>query len=217
VYSSLVVATPPAVEPVCVTLARKHARIDFVDDDDLIAFYLTSARQAAENYLGRVLITQTLQWTMSETPPNGSMPLLPIPLMILPLILSSPQIMNKPFELPRSPAQSIESVTVTDSDGNSTVLVADQDYTADLTTDPGRIKLHWLTTPSRLLHVQVMFVAGYGDPDEVPLAIRHAVMLGMTAYYENRGDTSAEMPRAFYDLLTPYRVVYFGSPGYTNG
>jgi hypothetical protein len=211
------VAVPPAAEPVTVCLARKHARVDFTDDDDLIAFYLTSARQAAENYLGRALVTQTLIWTMSETPPNGSMPLLPIPLMILPLILSSPQIMNKPFELPRSPAQSIESVTVTDRDGNSTELVADQDYTADLTTDPGRIKLHWLSTPSRLLHVQVQYVAGYGGASDVPLPIQHAIMLGMTSYYENRGDTSADMPRGFYDLLTPYRVVYFGSPGYTNG
>ncbi len=211
VYSSLRVQTPPAIEPVDVDFLRRHARVDYDEDNDLLDFYLTSARQQAEKYLGRVLITQTLQWTMSERPPNGSMPLLPIPLLIMPIILSSPQIMNKPFELPRSPAQSVTSISVTGFDDTATVLTAGSDYTADLTLDPARIKLHWLTTPTRLLHVQTLFVAGYGDDEtDVPLSIRHAIMLLATHYYENRGDVAAQIPQQFYDMLTPDRVAYFG-------
>lgn len=212
-YSSLRMVTPPVIEPVTVEFVSRHARIDFTDDADLVAIYLTSARMAAEQYLGRALITQTLDWTIQEQPVNGAMPLLPMPLLVLPIILSSPQIMNKPIELPRSPTQSIVSVTVTDRDGTITVLQP-TDYTADLSTDPGRIKMHWLTTPTRLLHVSIRFIAGYGDTIEsVPLQIRHAIMVATAYYYENRGDTGGDLPDLFYKLLTPLRLVYFGSPG----
>lgn len=194
-----------------VDFARRHARIDFVDDDDLLGFYLASARQAAENYLGRILVPQTLRYTFSEATPNASMPLLPVPLLVIPILLSTPQLMNKPIELPRANATAIEAVTTLDRNGVSTVLTEGTDYTVDLSLDPARIRLHWLTTPTRLLHVQIDFAAGYQNVQSVPNMVVHAILLLTAHFYENRGDTDAAPPQQFYDLLTPYRVSFFGA------
>jgi hypothetical protein len=55
--TTLAVKTPPKGEPVSIVLARQHCRIDNSSDDALLAMYLTTARQMAEQYLSRALLT----------------------------------------------------------------------------------------------------------------------------------------------------------------
>lgn len=59
--------------------------------------------------------------------------------------------------------------------------------------------------------MQVQYVSGFGtEPDSVPIAIRHAVLMLASFLYENRGDTSdSDMPRSVTRLLSMYRVPSF--------
>jgi hypothetical protein len=211
-YSSLRVIAPPAVEPISLDEARQHLRLDSMHDDDLVTQLVTSARSMVEMHLGRVLITQTLLWTMSQDPPSGALPLLPMPLLVLPVILSAPQIMNKPLELPRCPVQSVSGVTHTSMDGTVETL-APTDYTVDLALDPARLRLHWATVPRYMQHIQVTFVAGYGPAgSDVPAPILAAIKLWLAFLYEQRGDSSdaaGNPPRAIEWLLAPYKIQFF--------
>ena len=61
-YRSLTRETAPAVEPVTLTAAKAHLRVDISDDDDLITAIIKAAREWCEEYLDRTLIHT--QWTM---------------------------------------------------------------------------------------------------------------------------------------------------------
>jgi uncharacterized phiE125 gp8 family phage protein len=52
---------PPETEPVSLTEAKNFLRVDTADDDSLINHLIKTSRQIAEEYLGKSLITQTLQ------------------------------------------------------------------------------------------------------------------------------------------------------------
>ncbi len=208
-YNSLRVVTGPAKEAVSLEDARRHLRVDQSEDDDLIKSWVTTARMLIEAWSGRSLITQTLLWTMSQDPPSGALPLLPMPLLVLPVILSAPQVMNRPLELPRAPVQGIESVSQSDLDGTVTAL-SPSDYTTDLAIEPARLLLNWSTIPSWLQHIQVRFKVGYGDtPADVPAPLIAAVKLLIAHLYENRGDAAdlaGAPPRAIDYLISPYKV-----------
>ena len=106
--STVSTVTQPAAEPITLDQARAHCRIDTSSEDELLAGYLRSARVMAERYLSRALINQTLLWTV--TPENP--------------IWRGSHHLHWALELPRAPVQSISSVTVLDSYGNSTAISA---------------------------------------------------------------------------------------------
>ncbi|MEI9964384.1 MAG: phage head-tail connector protein [Caulobacteraceae bacterium] len=54
-----VLVTPPAVEPVSVAEIKAHARVDFADDDALLAAFGVAARQHFERQTNRSLISQS--------------------------------------------------------------------------------------------------------------------------------------------------------------
>jgi hypothetical protein len=114
--TTLKVLTPPAAEPISLDLLIRHLRVDQGFDDPLLNVYLASARAMAELYLGRALITQTLQWTVADEHHNherdigwGSPPARPYP-----------RGRRRSIELPLAPVQSIVSFTILDHLGNTT-------------------------------------------------------------------------------------------------
>lgn len=211
--TSLSVVSQPAAEPVSMELLRMHCRIDHSSDDLLLESYLASARTMAESYLSRALITQTLLWTMmpeSELRPNW-------------------HYICRPLQLPRAPVQSITSVTVLDTLGNSTTIpvatlpivpaAAFTGYIADLVVAPQQLTIGRNTVltdghtlrQSMIRHVQVQFVAGYGaDFKSVPKPIINSILLTTAFLYEHRGDGSADMPQAAQWLLDPHRLQFLG-------
>lgn len=208
--SSLTIIDQPQIEPVSIDQARRHARIDSQNDDDLIQAYAKTARVMVERYLSRALITQTLRYTlMPERPPRPDR-----------------HFFHNPLELPRAPVQSITSVTVIDERGNSTALSPTTlpvlpppftGYIANLSVTPPQLRLGLdtvLTDGRWLRHVmldriEVVFVAGYGDKaSDVPPNIAQAVLMGTAWLYEARGDVPAELPQAIQWLLDPDRLMW---------
>jgi hypothetical protein len=213
-FQALEILTPPTSEPVSLDLVRQHARVDHTDDDNLLALYVTTARSLAENYLARALMLQTMRYSVSDSPPGPLWPLTAITPVILPLWLPYPLVFQAPIRLPRFPVQSVSRVAVSHTGQlTDTVLTVNTDYTQDLTGAPARVLLQPSSQPQVGQHVLIDFVAGY-DPtvEAVPSQICTAILFGATWLYEHRGDDAdlADLPPAFYSLLTPYRLVTFG-------
>lgn len=210
IYSALTVVTPPAVEPVTLATAKAHLRVDNNDDDTLIATYLTAARNWAEEYLGRTLITQQLQYVIQPQPFTGAFPYLalPFPVAIYPLWYPWPDAMNYPTELPRAPVQSVDAISYGVWGSPDVVIAADQ-YQADLNF--GRIQFTPGAAPPSSDHLAITFTAGYGaDGSAVPGAIIAGILMLLSAMYENRGDVPGEPPATARMLLAMYRRVSFG-------
>lgn len=205
------IVTPPAIEPLDLDLVRQHCRIDQSADDALLAGYARAARTMAEMYLSRLLITQTVLWTV--TPEDFVHPRW--------------HFLRHALVIPRAPVQSISSVTVLDRRGNSTTIspatlpiVPPQQllgYRADLAHSPSRLYIgeYTIMSDGRLLrqvdleNIQIEFVAGYGDDWEtIPQPILDAILLYCGFLYEHRGDAASEMPKAAEWLMDPYRMMW---------
>lgn len=189
-YRSLTRATPPAVEPVAVSEAKAHLRVDVSDDDAYIATLITAAREWCEQYLDRTLIDT--QWTM--------------------------RLDSFPYEieLPRPPiasAGTATAVTLTYTLGDdSTATLSSTQYRVDRNSTPGVVRqLRAGTWPANLDDynaVAVTWWAGYGSSGtSVPAAIRHAMLMLVAHWYENRntvivGSISKPLEYAVESLLS---------------
>jgi uncharacterized phiE125 gp8 family phage protein len=192
----LVQYAAPAVEPVTLTEAKLHCRVDASTDDTLITSLITAARQMVEEITRRVLITQTWDLKLDDWP---CAPVLEIPL---------------------PPLQSVTSVSYKDS-AAATKTLASGNYTVATSGIYGRIVLlEGVSWPSVTLYaaesISVRFVAGYGLAVSVPQSIKVAILLLVGHYYENReavlmpmGGSMVQLPIGVQSLLTPYRAVKF--------
>jgi uncharacterized phiE125 gp8 family phage protein len=207
-FARLEVLTPPASEPVELDVVRRHCRIDHDYDDPLLALYLSSARELAESYLNRALITRTLAYTITNSPPPTASPLVPQSLIVFPL--NWPPLIRKPIELPRAPLQQVLEVSWGPVDD---LAVADEDqYTVNALVEPGQVMIQPSLVPMiPATSVRFEYSAGYEDPDDIPNLMRAAILLLTAHLYENRGDVEADLPQAAYNLLTPYRLWSFGA------
>jgi uncharacterized phiE125 gp8 family phage protein len=185
---------PPTVEPVTLTEAKAHARIDSNEDDALVTSLITAARQWAERYTNRAFITQT--WKLAlDTPPKADAP--------------------HEILLPKAPLQSVTKVEAF-SDTDTPTLWPEANYFVDTSHEPGRlVQRLGATWPAfdRLANgMEVTYVAGYGDDaSSVPEPIRAAIRELITDWYQHRGDEDQYTYRqsAFiaHALLAPYRQM----------
>lgn len=190
---ALTLVTGPAVEPVSVSEAKSHLRVDISDDDTLIGTLITVARTHVEQHLRRALVTQVWDLVLDCFP--GAVLRLPLP-----------------------PLASVTSITYTDVDGNGGTVSAG-DYLVDVDEEPGRVVLKSAATwPAVVLReaagVRVRFSAGYGAAADVPEPIKQAILLLVGSLYENREDvlvaqgvTVMRIPFGVQALLMPYRIL----------
>ena len=173
-YRSLTRATGPAVEPVTLAEAKTHLRVDGTASDTEIAAMITAAREWCEQYLDRTLV-QT-QWVMrfDKFPPDGTMDI----------------------ELPRPPmaaAGTATAVALTFTyENGTTATYGTSSYRVDRSATPGAVKtLYGQTWPPHLQDdnaISVTWWAGYGaSGSDVPAAIRHAMLMLIAHWYDNRG------------------------------
>lgn len=187
-YLSL--TTAPAVEPLSLTEAKNHARVDIGDDDDLLTDEIQAAREWVETYTRRQLITAT--WTLHLSGWSNT------------------------IRLPRPPLQSVESIKYRDVDGVEQTLSTDV-YEVHTDCLPGEVRLAYGQTwpgvrDSHPDAIEIEFVAGYGDASSsVPQPIRSAMRILLTDLYEHReslvvGTVSSNL-RTVERLLWPYRYL----------
>jgi len=159
--------TPPVAEPVTLSEAKLHLRVDGSAEDALIALYVQAARQALEEALWRSLMTQTWQLALDEWPETDNW-----------------------IELPRPPVQSVSGVTYRDNLAVTHTLPS-SNYHVDTYAEPGRIVLAygrgWPTTALDTNRpIRITYVAGYASAANVPALVRAALLLQVADYYANR-------------------------------
>lgn len=194
----LSVVTPSTVEPVSVADVKAQARIDHDDEDELIAAYITSARQWCEAYVGRNLTdgTNVLRLSLDsfydERYCNCGVIYLP----------------NPPL------AASTMSITYTDSTGGTTTW-ASTDYIVDSYSSPARITPTYNgiypVTRCQMNSVNITYTAGY-TTGTVPAGCKTAIKMLAAHLYENREATKeggvSDVPFGLTALLDPHK---FGS------
>lgn len=151
----------PAIEPITVDEAKLQARITHTTEDALFFSWIRTARQAAEDYLSRGLLTQTWKLTLDRF----------VEVIALPM------------------AAPLQSATVAyyDSTGVLTTL-APTVYLVNTTSRPGCIERapsqSWPAVQSdRWGAVEITYVVGWTTADLVPETIKQGIR-AYVAYLE---------------------------------
>ena len=191
-------ATAPAAEPVTLTEVKNHLRIDTTDEDGYLGALVTAARLHTEQVTNRALVSQTWDWWFNGFPALS-------------------------IVVPKAPLISVTYIKSTDTSG--TLKTWDSaNYTVDTDSYEGRIYPNYNGEwPSDVRNhpksVNIRFIAGYADSgaspqilaDNVPQALKHAILFLIGHLYENREMTSQNMtitnvPMSYRALVDPYRV-----------
>ncbi len=199
----LVLNTAPALAALTVAEVKAHSRIDFSDDDDLLADLIAAATahlDGAVGWLGRCLVEQTWDLKLDCFPLSG-----------------------RRIDIPLAPLISVGSISYIDENG-ATQTWASSNYTAfgvGAHMGGGVVEAYEKSYPATRNvpeAVTVTFTAGYENDDSgspsvntVPAAIKRALLIMVADLYEQRetfadGATSAVPVAApARALLAPYR------------
>jgi len=188
-----------ATEPVSLETARLHLRLDTEGsppsnpDDALVTALITVAREAVENFTELTVAVNDFQMKLDYFP-------------------------TAEINLGTWPVNSIASVTYVDANG-ATQTISSADYALDTFSKPAQINLAygktWPMVRNQSNAVTVTFEAGYtGDTspvaNEMPKALKQAMLLTITDLYENRGALGSkqnyEIPVMAQYLMAPYRI-----------
>jgi uncharacterized phiE125 gp8 family phage protein len=203
----LQLVTPPSEEPVSLWEAKLHLRVDFDEDDMLIASLITAARQAAETLTGRQLTTARWKQVLDCFPGPSMMGVPAGQTFTLP---------GHAILLAKAPVQSVVSINYLDMGSVNQTMPA-LTYTVDVACEPARITpvfgQIWPVCLPQIGAVSVTFDAGYGTASQVPEGIKSWIKLRVGSLYAHREEVAALSrgriePLPFIDgLLDPYKVV----------
>jgi hypothetical protein len=210
---SLELITAPVTEPVTVTEAKAHARIETTADDVLLADYIIAARELVERTTGRALITQTWRLTLDAWPMGRSVDfgsgISELPISYLDGAEASF------VDLRKAPFLAVTSVKTLDEADAETTWAASNYYT-DRRHGFGRLVrkqgVAWPTIVNRDFGaIRIDFTAGYGaTANTVPVALRQAIKDIVAHWYENReavGESMQAPPMKTTAILQRYTVA----------
>lgn len=183
--------TPPAVEPVTLSDAKAHAKVEVDDDDALIATYIQAAREMVEVRSSRALIDQVWEGYLGAFPDGCG---------------------RDGFDivLPHSPLSGVASIKYEPAALSPVETLDPSVYRVDTAAEPGRIRLapgqSWPAAEE--MSVVIEYTAGYGDgPAKVPAALRQAILVLVADMYDNRSPVPTANARAQMEALVgPYIV-----------
>jgi len=173
------IVTGPVEEPISIAEIKAQARVTHDREDALLYSYIVAAREAAESYLSRGLLTQTWRMDLEYWPDVVSLP------MAAPL-------QNDALA---SPSTAV-AVQYYNSTGVLTTLATTY-YAVDTTSTPGQVVRaplqSWPTLQSdRSLSVVITYVVGWTAPDLVPETIKQGIRL-LAASMPRPRDTAVDM------------------------
>jgi uncharacterized phiE125 gp8 family phage protein len=188
----LTVITPPSAEGFLFSEAKAHLNITDNADDDLITSLVSAAREIVEGQLGQPVLATVFDLFADAFPRHGCA-----------------------LEVP-GPVLSVDSVNYLPADGGAETELPTDNFVTDVASNPARLApatpAGWPATASSLNAVRVRFTGGYGDTaDEVPAAIRHAILMTVAHLYENReatavGVSAAILPFGVDAILANFRT-----------
>jgi uncharacterized phiE125 gp8 family phage protein len=147
--------TAPTLEPLTVAEAKAQIRSVQSSEDAVITSYIRAARQAAENYLGYGLLTQSWQLNLSDF-----VDVIPLPMA--------------------GKLASVTHVKYYDEAGAQQTL-SSAVYTVDTRSRPGRIAIaadqSWPAIQSlrKVNRIEIQYVVGWTTRDLVPDAIKQGM------------------------------------------
>lgn len=142
---SLSLVTEPTLEPISLTEAKLHCKVDHTADDALFPTYIQAAREYGEGATFRAFCRQTFDFKLDEFPYDGGA-----------------------LVLPKAPVRSITSITYLDTAGASQTWSSSL-YLTDLPSGPKAQRARitpaygesYPSTRDVINAVTVRFVAGY--------------------------------------------------------
>ncbi len=195
---TLKLITDATTEPLTLTQAKRHLKVEHTVDDDDITDAIVAARKTAEHLTGRSLTTQTWERVLDAFPASE-------------LELGMPAADTEDRVL------SIVSVVYIDANGDSQTMDS-ADYSLDSDTPPGWILPSqalgtWPATLDTANAVRVRFTTGYSPAaDKGRALLRSWMRMQVGNLYKFReaivaGVSVAELPSGFHErLLDPYRI-----------
>jgi uncharacterized phiE125 gp8 family phage protein len=185
IQGRLTVVTAPLELPVTVVEAREHLKEPLTARDAEILRLLYAATDFAEQYTGRVLITQTLDFVLERFP------------------------YGREICLPRSPLQSVTSLKYRDT-ANAEQTWGTTNYEVDTNEWAPRVLLadgkSWPDTFVRHDAVTVRIKVGYGGAAKVPFSIQAAILLHVEAHYDRDERAMEMLVERAETLLHPFRL-----------
>lgn len=201
----------PAVEPVTLAEAKAHCKIDASDEDAYITALITAAREMVCTLTGRSLINETWTATLDAWPAVDALHDWWDGVREGPIS----QLAASYVELTKAPNVAITSVNLLDEDNAATLWAATGYYLVDnhgygrLTLRRGQV---WPIPLRDAGAIVITFTAGYGaSAASVPFALKHAIMLLVSHWFENRMPasecaSSKLMPAGLGSILASYRL-----------
>ncbi len=180
-----------------ITLAEVKAqlRVEHNDDDVMIQRLITVAVAYTDvrGALGQAMITQKWAQWMGPNP-------------------------QQKVALALAPVQSVTAIKYYDVDGalQTDTLANYQTFGTDFTSTVGpKDGFAWPVTQNRPDAIRIEYQIGFGDAiNDVPQSIRHALMLLVGHWYDNREQSQADklqdIPYGFQELMDISRVSWYG-------
>ncbi|OLD64088.1 MAG: hypothetical protein AUF65_00490 [Chloroflexi bacterium 13_1_20CM_50_12] len=188
------VITPVSTEPVTLSDVKRWLRVDFDDDDVVIAEIIVDARRYAENILRKSLATQTIQailepepvptgplsgpvgvpadsWRLAERP---DVPLFGNALISLKIPMGPLQSLTTlEYQLTKMDNPEWTALSATDSNGNP-------NYRIDQVSEPNRVLIFTILAATRY---RLTYQSGY---TVIPPDIRRTLLSLIGFWYQNR-------------------------------
>ena len=184
------------VLPVTLAEVKAHLHIEDDDQDVLLETYMEAATarlDGRDGLIGKALITQSWAMKLDGFPPKCIM-------------------------LPLPPLQSVDEITYLDPYGDEQTL---QSVITTGIGDGNPAKIYpaqgqsWPITADLPECVTVTFTAGFGsEPEDVPAALRHAILMDVAHLYENReavilNGAAQVLPQGYMSLISAHRLWSF--------
>ena len=213
--SGIKIDTAWSTSAVATSDQKSFMRVDFSDDDSLIAELIKASQNVIETYLNRSITTQTLSLFLDRLPFYSD-------IKLQEGIYTAPDLeYNSNFiVLPKAPVASVTHVKYYANDDTASTF-ASTNYYVDTISQQARIVLKtgssWPTVAEtrNANAYEIKYVAGYGGASDVPEPIVQAIKVLTTHLYENREAVTSlsvnTIPYTIGALLQPYKVQRLNS------
>jgi len=196
--SNLKLVTGPTVEPISLSDAKLHLRVDHSADDSLISSLIVAARRLVEGRIRVACVSQTWDYVLDG---------LPLARMLWPD--NGVARVDYTIQLPIAPVLSVSSIKWVDWSG--VIQTLDPSAYQVATGNPGRVAPTpyeiWPWPRIGMEAVTIRFVAGYGSTAAaVPDTIKAAMKLLIGHWYEHpqavvTGTIATQLPLAVESLI----------------